>query len=66
MQVKVNGNISDIPPGQSLARLLANHDIDPATVVVELNGRIITDREFDKEQIPESATIEIVHFVGGG
>lgn len=66
MQVQVNGNICDIPAGQSLACFLANHNIDPATVVVELNGRIITDREFDNEQIPERATIEIVHFVGGG
>ncbi|MFO7821185.1 MAG: sulfur carrier protein ThiS [Lentisphaeria bacterium] len=66
MNILVNGEVRDIPAGQSIDRLLADCQVDPESVVVEVDGRIVTSENFSREQIPANATIEIVHFVGGG
>lgn len=63
----VNGAERRIPPGSTLADLLASLELDPRLVVVEHNGTIRRDRSaFASLKLSADDTIEIVHFVGGG
>jgi thiamine biosynthesis protein ThiS len=40
--------------------------IDYATVVAEVNGRIVPRSEFGTAVLKEGSSIELVRFVGGG
>ncbi len=63
----VNGEPRTLPPGTTIAALLASHDLDPRLVVVERNGTIERDRDaFAVHALADGDVIELVHFVGGG
>jgi len=62
----VNGQLRAAPRSQSLSELLAWLGVDPTRVAVELNRAIIRRDAWDKTEIGEGATLEIVQFVGGG
>ena len=56
-----------MPQPVSVAQFLASLSLDPRTVVVEHNGRILRDREtLDSTGLVDGDVLEIVHFVGGG
>lgn len=63
--IKVNGQntpFSDI----SLKQLLENCNFNSEKVAVELNGEIVSKKDFDTTKIKDNDTIEVVSFVGGG
>jgi len=66
IQIVVNGQLRAAPRSQSLSELLAWLGVDPTRVAVELNRSIIRRDAWDKTEIGEGATLEIVQFVGGG
>jgi thiamine biosynthesis protein ThiS len=66
IQIVVNGQVRAATSGQNLIQLLGSLGVDPARVAVELNRSIIRREEWDKTEIGEGATLEIVQFVGGG
>jgi len=66
IQIVVNGRLQAAPQNQNLTGLLGWLGIDPARVAVELNRSIIRREDWDKTQVGEGATLEIVQFVGGG
>lgn len=66
IQIVVNGQLRQVPSGQSLLELLAWLRIDPSQVAVEVNRSIIRRQEWDKTTVGEGASLEIVQFVGGG
>ena len=63
--VRLNGEIREVPVG-SVEALLRFLEIDPRTVVVELNRNIVRKAELPSTHIKEGDEIELVHFVGGG
>jgi len=67
-RLKINGQVRDfgdqIPP--TLSELLKLLQIDQATVVAEVDGRIIPRTAFGQTELKENAAIELVRFVGGG
>jgi thiazole synthase len=65
MPVRVNGETRDVTSG-SIADLLRSLEIDPRTVVVELNREIVRRPALESTYIKEGDEIELVHFVGGG
>ena len=65
LPVRVNGETRDVISG-SVADLLRSLEIDPRTVVVELNREIVRRTALDSTYIKEGDEIELVHFVGGG
>jgi thiamine biosynthesis protein ThiS len=68
MKLKINGQLrefTDAVPA-TLAELLAVLNIDSATVVAELDGKIIPRAEFGSAELHEGAGVELVRFVGGG
>jgi sulfur carrier protein len=65
VKVQLNGEARDVPAGP-IDALLRHLQIEPRTVVVELNRGIVRRAEFESTYITEGDEIELVHFVGGG
>ena len=66
VQIVVNGQLRQVPEGQSLLQLLALLEVDPARVAIELNGSIVRRELWIETPIAGGAALEIVQFVGGG
>ncbi len=65
-EISVNGEPKQIPFGLSVEGLLAHLGVSADRVAVELNRAIVRKRDWAGTQIPASAKVEIVEFVGGG
>ena len=66
MYLEINGKQREVEAGRSVAGLLADLELDPRLVVVELNREIIRRDEIENVALNEGDRLEIVHFVGGG
>ncbi len=66
VRVHLNGKEREIPGGLSVRGLLEHLELDPSTVVVELNREILSREQYDDRAVREDDTVELVHFVGGG
>jgi sulfur carrier protein len=66
LEISVNGEPRNIPPGLSVRGLLLHLEVVPDRVAVELNGGIVSQREWDSVIVQDGAKMEIVQFVGGG
>ncbi len=66
IQVRINGDDREIPPGLSVSGLLVWLDLNPALVVVELNREILDRGRYEESYIVEKDLLELDHFVGGG
>jgi len=66
IEVVVNGEPAVIPSGKTVIELLRILGVRPDRVAVELNRRIVHQRDWDKTSVEPGAQIEIVEFVGGG
>ena len=64
--VIINGEHRRVPPGTSLAQLIAEVGLDPHRVAVERNLEIVPRSTFGKVMVEDGDAYEIVHFVGGG
>jgi sulfur carrier protein len=65
-EIVVNGDVRNIPEGQTVIDLLRDLDLDPARVAVELNRKILKAPLWRETVLDPGARIEIVQFVGGG
>jgi len=66
VDVVINGEFKRITPGATLLELLAELELDPRTVVVEHNRRIVRRPALGDVTVSAGDAIELVHFVGGG
>jgi len=66
ISISVNGEKHSTQEGQTILELLAQLQIDPARVAVELDRRIVKQPRWPQTVVPAGAEIEIVQFVGGG
>lgn len=66
LKILVNGEPRRMPGPATVADLLRHLQLDPRTVVVELNREIIRRPRLDETQLAEGDAVEVVHFVGGG
>jgi thiamine biosynthesis protein ThiS len=66
LAVIVNGESRQIPGPATLLDLLRHLELDPRTVVVELNRRIVRRPDLGATPVAEGDAVELVHFVGGG
>ena len=66
--LKINGKEKQFPDGipKTLIELLKKLDINQATVVAEINGKIIERQNFSETKLRNGQNIELVRFVGGG
>jgi thiamine biosynthesis protein ThiS len=66
LRVYVNGEGREFSDPLSLAQLIAELDLPPARIAVELNRVVVRRKEWDTTELSDDDRIEIVHFVGGG
>jgi thiamine biosynthesis protein ThiS len=66
MQITVNGELQQVPEGQTILGLLRTLELDPDRVAVELDRRIVKAPEWAAATLREGSRLEIVQFVGGG
>ena len=66
LTIKTNGEDRQIENGSTLLDLLETLDLDPNTVVVELNRIIVRRPAFADTSLVSGDEVELVHFVGGG
>lgn len=66
VDVVINGERKPIMSGATLLELLAELELDPRTVVVEHNRRIVRRPALGDVTVAPGDAIELVHFVGGG
>ncbi len=66
--LKINGEEKTFDKGlpRTLSDLLDNLKINAATVVAEIDGKIIERKNFGKTNLVEGQAIELIRFVGGG
>ncbi|HAQ61608.1 TPA: thiamine biosynthesis protein ThiS [Candidatus Delongbacteria bacterium] len=65
MEVTVNGKIREIKSCDLLS-LISETSLNPSTVVIELNGKIIKKADWAQTKLNLNDKIEILNFVGGG
>ena len=66
IEIILNGERRRVPGPSSLADLLQYLDLDPRTVVVELNRSIVRRANLSTTPLSPGDSVELVHFVGGG
>ena len=64
--VRLNGRDRNIDIGHTVLTLLAELDLQPGMVVVELNREILERERYADIEVHDGDSLELVHFVGGG
>ncbi len=66
--LRINGTDKQFPGGipQTLTELLDHMGINQATVVAEIDGKIVDRQSFAQTQLSIGQAVELVRFVGGG
>jgi sulfur carrier protein len=55
-----------VADGSSLAQLMANLELAPERIAIELNQSVVRRSEWSTTELREGDRLEVVHFVGGG
>jgi thiamine biosynthesis protein ThiS len=66
MKLIINGQDREFSSILTVASLIAQLDMKPDRVAVELNRDLVPRDRWDKTQLSDNDKLEIVHFVGGG
>ena len=66
MNIRLNGEEAQCPEGATLLDILREKEIDPATIVAEVDEIILKPEEFESCELKEGSVVEILRFVGGG
>lgn len=62
----INGRPVTLDGPTPLVAYLGGIAVDPRTVAVEVNGRILHRTEFESTTLEEGDAVEVVRMVGGG
>jgi sulfur carrier protein len=66
MQVRLNGELRDVPDGTTVSGLLAHLGVKAPRVAVEVNEAVVTKDRYEAHKLAPGDSVEIVAFVGGG
>ncbi len=66
MQLKLNGEIREVPDGATVSALLAHLGVKAQRVAVEVNEAVVTKDRYEIHALQAGDAVEIVAFVGGG
>ncbi len=66
IEVRINGEIKEIPADINLAELLKHLELPAERLAVELNSEVVRRINWENIKVKNADKIEIVHFVGGG
>jgi sulfur carrier protein len=66
MQIKVNGEMREIPKGSSMLDLIRSLGLEERVMASALNMEIVKKDAWNSSLLSEGDTIELLDFVGGG
>ncbi len=66
MNIQCNGENRTVDAGATLMDLVTAMDLEPKTMVAEVNGTIIEHSAFGERTLKEGDRVELIRFVGGG
>lgn len=66
MKIIVNGEEKEAPANISVAEYVTTLGFDPETVVVELDGQILTRADYGERHLTAGCELELIRFIGGG
>jgi sulfur carrier protein len=66
MQLHLNGQATDLPPGLTAGQLLERLALAGSRVAVEINGEIVPRSVHATHELKDGDKVEIVHAIGGG
>lgn len=66
LEILVNGEPHRVPSPATASDLLHHLGLDPRTVVVEVNRKIVRRPQLGETALSDGDAVELVHFVGGG
>jgi thiazole synthase len=66
IEIRLNGEIHELPESLSIAQLLEHFDLPKDRVAVERNRSIVPKPQWESVALNQGDELEVVHFVGGG
>lgn len=66
MEISVNGTVQPLEESISVSEFLEIKEIDPGTVVIEINKNILKNSDYQQTMLRNKDQVEILRFVGGG
>ena len=66
MQVTVNDEPRRLPPGATVADLVATLGLGPRRVAIEVNREIVPRGDYPARRLAAGDRVEVVHAIGGG
>ncbi len=66
MYIFCNGKKQTIAQQYTLEQLLKQHQLEPGTVIAEVNKKIIENDQYSTLKLKDGDTVELIRFVGGG
>ncbi|MDD2266212.1 sulfur carrier protein ThiS [Sulfuricurvum sp.] len=66
MQIKVNGEMREIPEGSAMLDLIRSLGLEERVMASALNMEIVKQDAWGNTLLKEGDTIELLDFVGGG
>lgn len=66
MQIQVNGDPTTVPNEACLADLVAQFELKPQRIAIEVNERLVKRTDYAATALHEGDRVEIVTLVGGG
>jgi thiamine biosynthesis protein ThiS len=64
--IVLNGDARELAPHTTVATLLAGLGLDPRQVAVERNREIVPRATYERTELLDGDSLEVVTFVGGG
>jgi thiamine biosynthesis protein ThiS len=66
MKITLNGELTEVQPGTTLAMLVETLGRDPRGIAIERNLEIVPKSEHSATVLEDGDVLEVVQFVGGG
>lgn len=64
--ITLNGNTVSDSEGITLEEIIRRQNFVKSRIAIEINGTIISKKEYETTQVQDGDVIEVVSFVGGG
>ena len=64
--ITVNGDPSPHKAGMTVRDLLKEKSFVFPLLVVRINGKLVSREQYDAEQIPDDAEVQVLHLMSGG
>jgi thiazole synthase len=66
IEIRLNGEIHELPESLNIAQLLEHFDLPKDRVAVERNRSLVPKLDWESVALSQGDELEVVHFVGGG